>query len=341
MWQRQLFDLTVWLPGVPIFFTISGFLIAKSYERTADTPGTYFRNRALRIFPALWVCLAVTLGILRAFGFLPLAYVASSSFVAWLAGQLSFVQFFNPEQFRGFGIGVANGALWTITVELQFYLFIPLLYLTLFRKRMGEWLGKGLFGLLFAISFVVYSMMDVKLNGQGGFSSAPLLWKMLFNTLLPHLWMFMLGILIHRYFTVMREWLEGKILWYLGFYLALATVMHLWVPSGSGLFYAMLLPARILLAVATVSAAYSWRSLAGKLLRGSDVSYGTYIYHSLVLNVFIQLGWVTSLAAVPEVLGGTMLLALLSWYLVEKPALACKSSNSWRRLGAIFPKRIA
>ncbi len=64
-------------------------------------------------------------------------FVRSTTFWAWLAGQVSFLQFFNPEQFRGFGIGVANGALWTITVELQFYVFIPLLYATVF----GRWKG--------------------------------------------------------------------------------------------------------------------------------------------------------------------------------------------------------
>ena len=131
-----LFDILLMIPGVPIFFVISGFLILRSFEKNpADLKG-YLWRRGLRIFPALWVCLAVTIGALGAFGFLGADFVFSGTFAAWIAGQVSFVQFFNPEQFRGFGIGVANGALWTITVELQFYLFVPI-YHFLTRPRPG------------------------------------------------------------------------------------------------------------------------------------------------------------------------------------------------------------
>src|SRR5579863_8989371 len=48
------------LPGVPIFFVISGYLVSASYERSGDLI-TYFRNRALRIYPGLWCCLLITL----------------------------------------------------------------------------------------------------------------------------------------------------------------------------------------------------------------------------------------------------------------------------------------
>ncbi|MBC8127898.1 MAG: acyltransferase, partial [Gloeobacteraceae cyanobacterium ES-bin-144] len=90
-WQRQIFDLFVWLPGVPIFFVISGFLISRSFERNQADLAGYFWNRSLRIFPALWVCLAVTLVLLGLFGFLPLQFLTSPTFGAWLAGQVSFL----------------------------------------------------------------------------------------------------------------------------------------------------------------------------------------------------------------------------------------------------------
>ena len=43
-------------PGVPIFFVISGVLISKSHQRS-DSLRDYLRNRCLRIFPGVWVCL--------------------------------------------------------------------------------------------------------------------------------------------------------------------------------------------------------------------------------------------------------------------------------------------
>ena len=47
-------------PGVPIFFVISGYLVSSSYER-APSLKAYLRNRCLRIYPGLWVCLMVTM----------------------------------------------------------------------------------------------------------------------------------------------------------------------------------------------------------------------------------------------------------------------------------------
>lgn len=54
-------------PGVPIFFVISGVLISKSYERS-DSLRDYLRNRCLRIFPGLWVCLVVSVAVILALG---------------------------------------------------------------------------------------------------------------------------------------------------------------------------------------------------------------------------------------------------------------------------------
>ncbi|MFT4176609.1 MAG: acyltransferase [Luteolibacter sp.] len=321
-WQKQLFDLLVWLPGVPVFFVISGFLIARSYERNAADLKGYFKNRALRIFPALWVCLAVTLILLACFGFLPLSFLTSGTFTAWMLGQISFVQFFNPEQFRDFGIGVANGALWTITVELQFYLFLPLFFAIL-RKS----IGKAFVITLFVISYIAFCFMNVKLNGPGGFTGAPFAFKLLHNTLLPHFWMFMVGIGIHRYFSILRPWLEGKFPIYLAAYLALAAVMQCWIEDASVPFYALLLPARVLLGFLTISAAYTAKSLSSTLLRGTDCSYGIYIYHSLVINLFVEMNWLGSLTAVPLIFGVTLILALLSWHIIEKPALSRKSNS--------------
>lgn len=40
---------------------------------------------------------------------------------------MSFVQFYNPDWLRGFGTGVLNGSLWSIPVELQYYVLLPFL----------------------------------------------------------------------------------------------------------------------------------------------------------------------------------------------------------------------
>jgi peptidoglycan/LPS O-acetylase OafA/YrhL len=332
-WGKQVFDALMLLPGVPVFFVISGFLITKSYEKNPADLGGYFWRRGLRIFPALWACLLVTLAVLASFGFLKPDFIFSKTLAAWLTGQVSFFQFWNPEHFRGFGIGVANGALWTITVELQFYAFIPILHFLGREKKSAYVLIAG----LFLVSFASYCVMDDKVNGPGGFTGAPMFFKLLHVTLLPHLWMFLLGILIHWNFDALKTRLEGKFLHYLLGFVAFTWLLGTCVEHRSLPFYLAYLPSRALLALGTIAAAFTCRALSNRLLRGTDISYGIYIYHSVVINVLVQLGLMTSTRSVVAVYAGALVLALLSWHLVEKPALACKSASPralWKRLTA-------
>lgn len=334
-WGKQLFDALMLIPGVPIFFVISGFLIAKSFERNPGDLKAYFWRRGLRIFPALWVCLIVTLAVLAGFGFLTFEFMRSKVFLPWLLGQASFAQFYNPEPFRDFGIGVANGALWTITVELQFYIFIPIFHYLTRGKQGRDGLSKCIIAILFFTSFLCYSVMDVKVNGPGGYTAAPLLFKLLFVTLIPHLWMFLLGIFIHWNEERLKSWIEGKFLYYGAGYLVCVGLARWLIELRSVTYYIAELPTRCILAFATIAAAFTCRPLAQRLLGGTDISYGMYIYHSIVINVLVQLGLMTSMLSVAATFVGSIFLSLLSWHLVEKPALACKAVSPraiWNRI---------
>jgi peptidoglycan/LPS O-acetylase OafA/YrhL len=334
-WGRQVFEAVMMFPGVPVFFVISGFLIARSYERNPADLAGYFWRRGLRIFPALWICLIFTLVTLGAFGFLGKDFLFSKTFAAWLMGQVSFCQFYNPEHFRGFGIGVANGALWTITVELQFYVFVPILHFLTRGARSGTKLAGGIMAFLFFVSFAVFCVMDHKVNGPGGFTGAPILYKLLHVTLIPHLWMFLLGILIHRNFAKLEPWIEGKVLYYLLAFGGFTALQYAFLTERTPFFYLAYLPSRVLLAFVTIACAYSLRPLSNKLLRGTDISYGVYIYHSIVINVVVQLGLMTSMRSVAIVYAVSVVAALLSWHCIEKPALACKSISPraiWNRI---------
>ena len=126
--ESVILSILSYFPGVPIFFFVSGFLISKSYETNSQL-SEYTQNRMLRIFPSLFVCTLLALFSVYLTGYFADKTYSISEFVFWVFGQISFFQFYNPEFMRGFGTGVMNGSLWTISVELQFYMMVPILYL--------------------------------------------------------------------------------------------------------------------------------------------------------------------------------------------------------------------
>ena len=128
--SKMILSLFSYLPGVPIFFLISGFLIAMSYEKNSNLK-EYIKNRVLRIYPALYLNIIISILILYYFGFLYFNF----EFFSWLIAQISILQFYNAEMFRGFGVGVINGSLWTISVELTFYIALPILFYLYNKNR--------------------------------------------------------------------------------------------------------------------------------------------------------------------------------------------------------------
>lgn len=108
--------------GLNIFCTISGYLITRSRQRNA--PGSFFRSRALRIFPALIVAvplMALVLGPLVTT--LPVAtYFATGGTWRFLASILIFP--LNPGLPGVFGgVGII-GQLYSLTAEVAFYIFV-------------------------------------------------------------------------------------------------------------------------------------------------------------------------------------------------------------------------
>jgi peptidoglycan/LPS O-acetylase OafA/YrhL len=118
--------------GVPLFFTLSGFLITRILVRHAgQTPArelsTFYARRALRIFPLYYAVLLVLL----ASGQLERPW-------ACLAHVYNYCVYAN----RAF-VG-RSGHFWSLSVEEQFYLIFPLLLLATPARHRARMLG-GLF----------------------------------------------------------------------------------------------------------------------------------------------------------------------------------------------------
>lgn len=302
-------------PGVPVFFFVSGFLISKSFEKNSN-PAEYARNRALRIYPGLCVCFLASLVAVALTGYFSTVRPAPAEFLAWVAAQLSFLQFYNPEFMRHFGVGVLNGSMWTVAVELQFYVLVPPLY-ALLRVAAPARTNR----LLCALIALFWAGNALYVAATGRHEGA--LWfKLVGVSFVPWFYMFLVGVLFQRNSARLVGWLGGRWVPALVVYCLLAglgsTLLRLNVGNTIGL------PLFLALAVLTFAAAFTHPQLAERLLRRNDISYGVYIYHMPVVNVLIATGLAGSASGFPVALGLTLLCAALSWTLVEKPALRWK-----------------
>lgn len=125
--------------GVPIFFTLSGFLIWESCGRSANYTD-YLKKRFWRIYPELWIAVAVEMVVLFSLYAGPYNWVQTTLFVFT---QSTILQFWTPDCLRGYGCGTPNGALWTIGVLVQFYIVAYLLYRWLHGKGLLKWILGG------------------------------------------------------------------------------------------------------------------------------------------------------------------------------------------------------
>jgi peptidoglycan/LPS O-acetylase OafA/YrhL len=291
-------------PGVPVFFLISGALISRSFEHSASI-GEYYRNRCLRIFPALWICLLVTVGVMLACGVGAMGVAPPSEWLIWWADQMSGLEAYPP---------AFNPSLWTIPVELEFYLLLPAIYTVL---KLREQRGNALLLTVLTVS------LGIRLACVSG---APLsrigVAALLVPTVVPHLWMFLSGVLAQRNWARIRHWFVGQFRWWiLGYLVARALVARFHVALGGLEIHPALF---VLLSGVVLSGAMSGRSLSNRLLRHNDISYGTYIYHMLVVNLMVQYASPASAWSVAIALAASLALAALSWRLVEMPFLAQK-----------------
>lgn len=311
------------LPGVPIFFVISGFLISASFEKS-ESIIRYGVNRVLRIYPGLWVCFLF--GALSVLAFKPEVFsgVSFAGLAGWIASQLTFCQFYNPEFLRPYGIGALNGSLWTIPVELQFYALVPLVYFFFASKE-------KVLRLNWVVGLMLISLALNQLQSLGLTAYRGAMWHNLFTvSFVPHFWLFLLGVILQQKFETIRPYVEGKFLhWALIHALIVLVAIAMGMPFGSNYPFP---PVSLSLAGLTLAAAYTLPELSGSLLNQNDISYGLYIYHVLVINAFVHMGWTGNLLCLACMFAISFLLAFLSWRCIERPAIRLKKQLGKRKV---------
>src|ERR1700674_2931418 len=115
--------------GVFVFFTISGYLVTQSFD-TTPSPLVFLAKRALRIFPGLFLCLAVCVFIIGPLATgLPLAdYFARRETYLFLLHNAVLDVDYNRlpgvEFWPGNIGGIVNGPLWSLPCEVLMYLML-------------------------------------------------------------------------------------------------------------------------------------------------------------------------------------------------------------------------
>lgn len=304
--------------AVKSFFVISGLLIYRSYSRSSSL-SSYLEKRVRRIYPAYF-----TVIVLAAIALFPLSVLSPAQYFAigfwkYLGANLLFLNFLAPSLpgvFASNNLSAVNGALWTLKIEVLFYLSVPVLHYLC--TRFGP---KITMATLFCLSCIwkygfmwlasthgaanadltetprnIYALLEVQFPGQLIYFIAGVLILLYFDKLKFH---FLAVSCVTACLFLVDHWLAGgalDVFWISGFVFVFGF----------------------------------WRYF-GNFAKYGDFSYGVYIVHWPILQTLIALGAERFNPAVFLLLSLSLvgLTAFLMWHLVENRFLA--SSSHYRQ----------
>ena len=302
--------------GVDVFFVISGYLIGSiiltEIANSKFSLASFYERRVRRIFPALFVLLCASCW----FAYRYLLPVESKSFAkSLLAATLSVSNIFFLQQSGYFDGPAAMKPLlhtWSLAVEEQFYVFLPLFLMAIrrFSPRARLWLVSTVAGL----SFVV-SVIGVFHNREAAFYLAHTrAWELLLGTLIA----MDLFPRISALWRNVAAFSGLTLIFCAGYFFSAATPF----PGA-----AALLPC--LGAALIIAAGRSGPSLVGQCLSFTPlvfvgmISYSLYLWHWPMI-VFQGMGGLLIQGVSPKtaklaVMAISFIIATLSWRFVEQP----------------------
>lgn len=298
--------------GVKIFFVISGFLIMGSWQRDPSV-WRFALRRALRIVPGLvGVTVACAFGLGLFLTELPWRdYLVNARLWSYFSNLVLYPQYDLPAVFASNVYPIAvNGSLWSLPVEMAMYVVGPLVWAggAVLLRSGHRGLVLGCLGLTLASVFAlrVYGMPPIVIYG----TALPA-----FLDVAPY---FLLGALYNA--SPLRRCLN---LWAAVAALVLLAVIAPHPVASEVLLYGVL-PYGALSLGLHASVAGQWLADRG------DISYGVYLYGFPVQQLVSHwmapahlAPWTNITLALPLIL----LLAIASWWLIERPCLRFKPSR--------------
>jgi peptidoglycan/LPS O-acetylase OafA/YrhL len=298
--------------AVNFFFVISGFLIVRSFEYSSSY-WQYLKKRILRIYPGFIVVFVLCFLVFGPVGHMKEWTInAYTDFLRWvnmkreLANMLSLQSPVENLYFTQLPQSGLNNSLWTIQYEFICYLTVPILaWLSLKKQKHGLLVAMIVFYVLFCLQSLGY-IFPFNQDLSGKIICNPYYYPRFFTYYLCGSCVY-----IYRDQIPRNTWLAvtSAFIFLLAFKLKLIDV--LWPVSGTYLlFYVAYHPV------------FSFPNFA----KYGDFSYGIYLYgwplqQLVMLNFGRYLNPYTFFVFVFPIV---VLFAVLSWKLIEQPALKLK-----------------
>lgn len=281
------------------FFIISGALVYGSWERSRGL-ADYASKRVRRLYPAYAVVIlgpAMVIAVMT-FG-TPGAW---QEIAAYLAANLVFLNFLEPSLpglFEGQRHTEVNGALWTLKIEVMFYLVVPFLAWGLSKMSRYWWIGIGALALGSLIWREAALALDHPLSEQ------------LARQLPGQMIYFAAGMAMWKLWQTARA--KAGVLFVIGSVVLTAALLvpQLDMLRALGLF-------GIIAGIAFV------RGPELNAARWGDVSYGVYIVHFPIVQALVGFGLFDALGLAGGMAMSAAIvfpISYLLWWWVEKPAL--------------------
>jgi peptidoglycan/LPS O-acetylase OafA/YrhL len=299
--------------AVDVFFITSGFLLAMSAAKGTSI-WQFVINRILRIYPALIICnlivVAACWGLFNDFRLSFLLepqthqYLIRNSLMLYNAADSFAANNWLPNSFGNVRIGLANGSLWTLVAEIKayFYMVIAMVVASLAFGDSWKKLQPAIWTALLVLSLFVFEYLPF-VGGEPRF-------ERLFV-------FFFAGAALYSYRCyIALDWRIAVIavlfLWVLK-----ADAPH-WFSIGSYLAY----PYLVMFAAYGLPHARPPNSIG-------DFSYGVYIYGWFSQTLVASLSGMTVSPIANFLLGVivSLVFAVPSWFLVEKPILGLKRTK--------------
>lgn len=290
-WEKALSDAAeISIQG---FFIISGALVLGSLVRS-ESLGRYAEKRFRRLYPAYAVVILIPAVI---------ALILSGKLahiMAYLAVNLTFLNFLKPalpDFFSNYN-GVVNGALWTLKIEVMFYMVLPIIWWVM--KRLPK-----------------YQLPLIALMIIGGE-----VWRYVFDNHFDH----------NHAYQIARQ-LPGQMAYFAsGMYLwmnwdKVKSLSTIWGLIGlTGVAATLMMPHFAFLRAPFLALFIAWLAFSkGPSLnaaRFGDMSYGVYITHFPIIQACIAAGLFASpIIGLAVSISLTFIASFALWHLIEKRAL--------------------